>query len=514
MRPRTQYPDWVEAHRGPGREIKKKGNCFYLSTYKTIYDKKSKKPKKVTLQYLGKITPDGLQAPVVREREIKINPPLEFGTYHLLDVLGKDILDNLAEVFGEDIGQTIFVLGKQGIVEPAPMKRRGLIYDNSYDSVTYPGKALSPASLTRLLADIGGQREKQVKFMKKYLTQDQYIIFDGTRLVIYSGSNELGQLGYNHCGIKAPQANLLYCFSLRPTKGPVYFRVNAGDKTDYDTIVNAIYETEIKNVIMIADKGFGSQSNFNFFKENGLSFIVPLRRDSNEIDYSTIDTQKYTTFDGYFAYHDRTILYQVLSRNGIKEQKVEVKKRGRKKKGEDDNVEYEMVRIAERLTVLFLDVTLRGQEMNDYAMRLRQANEGYTMGGFGEKQDSFGTITLTSNVDLTAEELYGIYKERGLIEDGNKAYKNVLDVGASNLQSEQSYNGWLFVNHIALMLYYRIFNRLKEKNVNQCISVEDVIARLSRVTMQKIDGKWIKETGTKNKLDKIIAIFPEYNTQN
>ncbi len=55
---RANYPKWVEEFRGEGREIKKIGSCYYLYTFKTVYDPMSKKPKKylrVILERLPKI---------------------------------------------------------------------------------------------------------------------------------------------------------------------------------------------------------------------------------------------------------------------------------------------------------------------------------------------------------------------------------------------------------------------------------------------------------------------------
>ncbi len=55
---RANYPKWVEEFRGEGREIKKVGSCYYLYTFKTVYDPMTKKPKKISTGYLGKITED------------------------------------------------------------------------------------------------------------------------------------------------------------------------------------------------------------------------------------------------------------------------------------------------------------------------------------------------------------------------------------------------------------------------------------------------------------------------
>lgn len=508
------YPDWVEKHRGKGKEIKKIGKYYYLSEYKTVYNPETKKPKKISLGYIGRITEDGVIPAKRRLRSVddtpKVSPPLEFGASHLLEILGKDIFDNLKEVFPND-ADTIFSLAKQYMIDPSPLKRRALIYENSYDSILHPNLKISSSSLHDFLNILGKKREQQVNFMKKYLLGQDYVIFDGTRLVSYSENMSLAQKGYNHCNLEDPQINLLYCFSLSPLKAPVYFRANAGDKSDYDTILNAIRELGLENVIIIADKGFGSDYNFDFFKRNHLNYIVPLRRNSKEIDYAKIDTSNISKFDGYFDYRNRLIFFKILSEHKMVEKQVEaVKKRGRPKKNVP--TEYEIIQEEKDMVVLYYDEQMKHQEFRDTSKRIINNNTNYTIEKLEEKQKSMGTLTIRSNKEVSPKELYKVYKEREIIEDSNKAYKHVLEIDASNLQNENTYNGWLFLNHISLMLYYRVFNKIKESDKTSKYSVADVIAMLKRVTKQKIDDKWITEIGTKVNIEKIREIFPDYNT--
>lgn len=511
MKSRAVYPDWVEKFREKGREIKHIGNGYYLHSYKTIYDAKKKGPKKISTGYLGKITPDGLVSPAKKDVPILVSPPLEFGMSHLLDALGADILKDLKSVFGENLGTEIFVLGKEGLIESSPMKRKEVIYKSSMDFKTYPNLKLSKSSLTTLLGNLGKMRQQQVDFMKKYVLGSEYIIFDGTRLVSFSAGNDLARIGYNHCGIVDPQINLLYCFSLKPLRFPVYFRANAGDKTDYDTILNAIKELGIENMIIVADKGFGSFANFRFLKENNLNYIIPLRRNNSEIDYSKAQTSNPDSFDGYFVYHGRLIFYKSLSLNGAREIEVPVKKKGRPAKAPAP-VETKMIRRETDLVVLYYDEELKHLEIQDYNRRLADNYEGHSVKDYSEKISRMGTITLRANLDMDPQKLYEIYKERELIEDGNKALKSVLAIDASYLQDSDSYAGWLFLNHISLMLYYLVFNRIKEKNMTSRYSVEDVVSVLKRTTRQTVNGKELIETAVKTKLVPITEIFPECNT--
>lgn len=165
--------------------------------------------------------------------------------------------------------------------------------------------------------------------------------------------------------------------------------------------------------------------------------------------------------------------------------------------------EYETVQ--KDLTVLFLD--LKNDESSTYSIHMANNDEGYDEKGMKENEKYFGTIALSVNRDMTPQELFTTYKERELIEDGNKAYKDVLDNFASNKHGTDTYKGWLFINHIALMLYYRVLGKIKEKGLSSKYSVEDVIDVAKRITMQNIAGEWNENVPALSDLKAYTDVF-------
>ncbi len=51
--------------------------------------------------------------------------------------------------------------------------------------------------------------------------------------------------------------------------------------------------------------------------------------------------------------------------------------------------------------------------------------------------------------------------------------------------------GWMFVNFIALLLYYKVYALLMSKNLLSNCSPKDVILHLSRVYKVKIGADWM-----------------------
>ena len=491
MRTRKAYPDWVEKHRGEGKEIKIIGGRYYLTSYE--YRTVDGRRKKVSTGTLGTIRPEGLIPSCKKGQTIRsqVTAPLEYGASFLLESLGNDILSNLNETFSSKLSNQIFEMAKIGLVSPSPFKRMELIYSNSYDSRLRPNLPLSPSTITSVLNEIGSNREAQLNFMRKYYDGTEFIIFDGTRLV----SHSLGEKGYNHCNIDDPQMNLQYCFSLRPEKKPIYFKGFTGDKTDISILKTCIRESGLNNMIFIADKGYYSGSNAEELTKNGISYIMPVKRCDKRIDHASIDMSSMDGFDGFFSFQSRPIFYKTIQRASAAGAK-----------GTDAKGETEEPKPSETI-VLYFDQKMRGKEIMDSTC----GKDGGIDDLKERKFRSMGTIALATTIkeEKTPKEIYEIYKERELIEDANDAYKNVMRKNASYLQNTNSYYGWLFINHITLLLYYRVYNKIKEKGMTSKYSVADVIEQAKRITIQEVAKENIVEIGTKVEYDRLADIFDD-----
>lgn len=484
-------PEWALRLKGRGQAIQKRGGCYYLYDVKYGYDRETKRSKTKSKTYVGRL--DEKLGIIRPERKVSLSDikdslgsPLEYEATNLLETLGRDIREALVTEFGEEDGNAIMAMGKIGLIEKSPEKRIRISYESSYESVRHPGLSLSPSSVSRMTERIGRSRDAQLRFMKRFVCGSTHLIFDGTRLVCYARDNSLAGIGYNHSQIWDPQVNLMYCFSLRPMKMPVYFMPFAGNKPDVSNIMTCVRELGLKDVFLICDKGFRDIGNLEELKESGIVFLTPLKRNSSEIDYSFMEESGGLSAFGtdVFLYHGRPIYYHVCQK--FKYEKTEIKTRGRHPKGYVPR--YRTVQ--KDLTILFRDVSLMDDEFSSYSVMMAEGREGYNAEGLKANEKYFGTIALSVNRDMTPQELFETYKERELIEDGNKAYKDVLGNFASHKQGTDAYKGWLFVNHISLMLYYRVLGKIKEKGLSSKYSVEDVIDVAKRITVQAIGGEW------------------------
>ena len=94
-----------------------------------------------------------------------------------------------------------------------------------------------------------------------FFDEREYLIFDG--IVSFSKAMDDTQRGYNNQKVYDPQVNLLYAFyGGTPSGMPAYYRKFPGNVRDVSAFGTGIAEMGIHDIVVIADKGFGSSTNF------------------------------------------------------------------------------------------------------------------------------------------------------------------------------------------------------------------------------------------------------------
>ena len=464
------YPEWVEKYRASGKEIKRIHGRYYLYERKTVWDKEKKRPKKISGAYLGRITENGLLPPgkeMVDKSALTDIVEKQYGSTAYLEHIGEDIRGNLEKHFSQ-YWQIIWVLALLRAAEPQPFKRVENAYEHSWLSEKYSELNLSKQYLSSFLRLLGDMRGHSIAFMKEYIGDADHLLFYGTRITSFSEEMQLAQTGYNSDRSFDPQVNLVYAFSSGEKTFPVYFRPVSGSICDVTAFKNCCEELGSDKSVIIADKGFGSVKNFEFMEKNDLKYIIPIRRSCKEFDIETIRDGYANGFQDYFQFNGRPIWYFTRF-------------------SEDKSVQY----------ITYIDDTLRAKEEADYIVRIEGNVDGYTKEAFMEKRLKFGSILLRTNTNKSPEDVYLTYKKRMQIEKSFDMLKNLLEQDHSYMHSDVSFVGWAFINHISLMLCYRLFDSLREADVLKKYSIKDAIYYLNDIRTIRINGHWRFAEATK-----------------
>jgi len=458
------HPDWALAHRKPGVELRFIGNKYYLYSCTSVYDKATKKSKKITGKILGTITEkDGFiesdkrklakkasQAQTIDSDSIMVK---EFGFTSFLNKYNDIIMEKLKANF-PDHYQLIIYMAYCRFLYNSPIKNfafylsKSMIANN--DKTIYTDKKFSAA-----LREIGLNRTSISSYLKSFMVANDYVMVDMTNVFCASNTMRHAKEGYNSDMIFDKQFNLLYIYS--PTlMQPVFYKLLAGNIKDVTGFKMCMKESGITDAIIIADKGFYSKDNIAFLESEGLQFIIPLKRDNAMIDYTKLDKKN----NGYFKYQERYIWYYECKIDG-------------------------------KEMFLFKDEKLQQQEQKDYLDRIVTLPEEYTMEKFKARLDIFGTIAILTNApNQNASQVYTTYKSRNSIEVMFDGYKNIIKSDKTYMQNEDALEGYLFVSHIALQWYYIIFNMLKKHNQTSKYSVMDFVTHLKEIKQVKINQNW------------------------
>ncbi len=113
------------------------------------------------------------------------------------------------------------------------------------------------------------------------------------------------------------------------------------------------------------------------------------------------------------------------------------------------------------------------------------------MKDYFQAQHRMGTIAVITDLDEEGERIFELLESRVDIEQLYDTFKNIVHADRSCMRDGCQLNGWLLVNFIAMMLYYRIYNLLVSHDMLKRYSPVDVLEHLSRVQMLSVNGQWI-----------------------
>jgi transposase len=473
----ANHPEWAAKHRKPGTELRFINGKYYLYEVTSKWNSEKKRSQKITGKLIGRITKeDGFiesDKAKLRKRELIVSKLCvkEFGICAFINNYLGDYVELLAKYFPQH-SDIILTLAYCRLIYQSPLKNAEFHYLHSYLSETYPNLPLSSKNLTTLMREIGVQRNRIVAFFHEFNFSDDNIIFDGTDIFCNSKQIDAAKFSKSKSGTFDFVANIMFAFSIG-LQLPIYYRIIPGSIKDIKAFKLCLEESNIKDAVVIADKGFYSKDNINSLNQEALSFIIPLKRNNILIDYSNIvaNDKKHLKF---FMFENRVIWYYTLSP------------------------------CSETLNV-YVDDELKTEEIKDYLRRTASSPETYDMEKFHDKQHCFGTISLLHNLNKNPEQVFIDYKSRGQIENMIDNLKNAIEADRSYMHNEQSLEAWMFINFIALHWFYKILQVLKDSNLNKKYSPMDFLKFLSEVKKVKINDKWYLAEITKKNADALKA---------
>ena len=476
----NEHPIWATKFKTKGTELRCIRGKYYLYEVKSVWDKEKQRARKITGKCLGSISENGFKATKPKtEIDYTLNPPKVkmYGGFAYLMTEFSDWFPILKSNFPK-YWQQIFCMACLRLFYKAPVKNIPFYFERSFFSETYQSMPFSEKMIGKVLHEIGSDQASIDNYMKNFIQGNHVVLIDATPIFTKSKNIYEAKLGYNNKQRWDNQINLLYLYDQNLSM-PLFYRLVEGDIREIRTMEITIHSAGLNNVIIVGDKGFTSELNMEITSQTNLSYILPLKRNSSYIDYTVLHPYDESRMDGYFKYKERYIWY--------KTKRIDEKKR----------------------VVLFMDESLKLSERKDYLDRIEKFPDEYNLKSYHENQIKMGTLATIDNVvDSDAKSIYSTYKSRCEIEQLFDAFKNTLNADRTYMHSIESVQGWMFVNHLAISMYYKLHNLLKTNDMLEKIAVNDIIEHLQHINAVKINSKWhLQEISAKtNKLFSKIKI--------
>lgn len=391
-----------------------------------------------------------------------------------------DILQELQAVYSADDSLAIYAISMLRVCTPG-IKDFELkeAYDDSFLSELHPGIALSRNTVSRFLNNLGKACSRITLFMRNRTAKvgmDHHLLVDGTLKSDESRVNSLSDYSRKAITKGTRDISVLYAFDLEKME-PVCSKCFPGNMLDLTAYESFIRENGITSGIIVADKGFPADAAEPCFSERPeLHYLNPIKRNSK-----LIETHHLLAFSAI-----------LMGREGVTFRKE--KCIGKSK-----------------WLYSFRDAARAAKEEKDWLHRARK-NSTYDLDSFREKQKSFGTVVLESDLDLAPEIIYKAYEDRWEIEIVMRYYKSACKFDETRVQDDYSVIGSEFCDFLATVLTFRLINAFDRAGLFEKMTFSKVMSVLRRAKKTRLPGEeWrlVKLNPTHVELLRKLGLLPK-----
>lgn len=447
-------PAWVEKVKTTGIEIKEANGHYYARRIKSEHDSKLGRSRKITLEYLGKVTREGI-VPPKHKRAPRLGGRLDAGNIALLDGFVRPLQEAVRAAFPYE-WQSLIAAAVLKLCYLEPCSRLQLRYETSLASKRWPEAKLSDDAFPDVLRTVGFQWAAQRDVFRALAHDEKHMAIDLSH--VFSDSQRIPWLEYGHNGddVWRPQLQVLLCWGTT-THRPGFLQLLLGATHSAQTVAHAVKEAPIQDLVAVFDKGFWSPDNVQAFEDEDVHYAMALARDLPFVHLSP-----HSQYRGHFQYRGETQWW-------------------RKDEWEGRTIYH------------YLDKKIAADEESTYFNRIEKSEDAdeklRIRASYRKHRNGLGTLSILTDTGLGPGEAYSLIKERREVEYAYDALQNELRADVTWMRSKESMTAYMFIAFLALHLYSQVLDHLKRKNMLKTYSVRDVLTYLSKLDVVDVNGK-------------------------
>jgi len=356
------------------------------------------------------------------------------------------------------------------------------------------GKNIPSQRSSELFASITEEsRERFFRLQGKRRVEQEYWVYDTTSISSYSKCLSHVRYGVNKDHEALPQINIALLFG-EESNLPFYYRKLAGNITDVKTVKNLLADVDFfgyDKFKLVMDRGFYSEANINNLYKSHLKFLIATKVSLNfvktELDKmrDSIHTwsrysQKYdlytcSTATSWAYSQDRPYKGDTLK----EERRIYLHLYFNIVKAVDDEKNLNI------LLCTFQDELESGKRNPEHEKQyakyfdvkttpVRGAKATVKHEAIDEAKKNYGFFVLLSNEIKDPIEALEIYSNKDLVEKAFGNLKERLNFSRPAVSSDQSLDGKLFVEFVALIYLSHIKKKMQDKNLFKNYTMQEL----------------------------------------
>lgn len=468
----------------------------------------------------GKIVPtDGRNKKKAKEKEAEtrgktvINSAHRsfYGATYLLDAIGEKlgITKDLKQCFPDEYKQILSLAYYLILEDSTPLYRFekwGSLHKHPY------GNNITSQRSSELFASITEESKHRFFTLQgKRRIEQEFWAYDTTTLSSYSDILRQVQYGHNKEHDKLPQLKLALVFG-KDSNLPFYYRKLGGNIPDSKTIRRFLEELDIlgySKVKLIMDRGFFSEYNINSLFQNHIKFLMSAKMSLNFIQNELDDI--YDTFRDFEHYNENyAIYYRTVRTNWNYTQNRPYKgdklKESRRiyihfyyniDQAADDEKDFDRRLIALKQELESGERIPQHEKLyQQYFTYKTTPKRGTHVTVIEENVNAakrnYGFFALITNEKMDAITALELYRNKDVVEKAFGNLKERLNMRRNLVSSEQSLDGKLFIQFVALIYLSYIKKQMQEKALFKSYTIPGLLDKLDVIECFEQPGRSLK----------------------
>ena len=433
---------------------------------------------------------------------------LFFGATYLLDEIGDKlgVTEDLRQCFPDTYKQILSIAYYLILEDKNPLYRFekwNLIHRHPC------GENIPSQRSSDIFSEIGEDAIQQFfRLQGKRRTEQEYWAYDITTISSYSECLKQVQYGHSKDDDGLPQLNLALLFG-EQSNLPFYYRKLAGNIPDVLTVKTLLSDLEIlgfKKVKLVMDRGFYRAENINGLLKEHLKFLVAVKmsltfvRDELDKVYYEFLTFEYYNVDYELYSTTVTCEWDYTQERPYKGDILREKRRVYLHLYYNIDKATEDQKVFDRNLMGLKDELISGNRCPEHeklykkyftvkSTPVRGVRATVKEDAVKKAKRYYGFFALLSNDKMGSITALELYRNKDLVEKAFGNLKERLNFRRTLVSSEQSLNGKLFVEFVALIYLSHLNKQMKDAHLYKDYTMAGMLDKLDVIECFESPGR-------------------------